>query len=413
MKPFFIILLSLGLCWSVPLKGQDVLSDSTSANTDSTSMRIDSVQNNETPSDSIPLLLNPTQNAETPEYVPTPKVKNYGTVTKIKRIEEYNPKETRTSLEKGNFGKPINYAKDSTHWKTGAFLGLDFSQGTLTNWAAGGDNFSMSLRLKGSIYANYSDGRNSWDNNIDMGLGFLKTSSQGIRKSDDKLEIYSKYSYRFSSKHWFLSVLLNFRSQFANGYNYPDDSTIISHFLAPGYVLGSVGISYEPNKHFSVLLSPVTSRFVIVNDQRLANEGAFGVDKAVYVEIDDGYRYMSQMGKKLSYELGAYMSMIYEQEILKNVKWKTRLELYSNYLENPKNIDIHWNSLLTCRVNKFISASLTTELIYDDNIKYITYAKNEDGSIKTNPDTGEKVILGNGPRIQFKELVGLGFAYEF
>ncbi len=420
-KTFFrVLLFSVSVLLSFSSKAQVLLPDSTSAPDDSINnmafpadtSQIHGIDTTMLPynQDTVPLLQQ-NQSIQEPSFIPKPNKENYGTVTEIKKLEEYNPKETLKTLKKGDFGNPVNLEKDSTRWKTGAFLGLDVNQGTLTNWAAGGDNFSLSLRIKGNIYANYSDGRNSWDNNIDMSLGFLKTSSQGIRKSDDKLEIYSKYSYRFS-KRWFFSVLLNFRSQFANGYNYPDDSSVVSHFLAPGNVLGSVGISYEPNKHFSVLLSPVTSRFVIVNDQRLANEGAFGVDKAIYVEVDDGYRYLVRAGKQLSYELGAYMSLLYDQEILKNINWKTRLELYSNYLENPQNIDIHWNSLLTFKVNKFISASLTTELIYDDNIKFITYAKNEDGSIQKDPETGEKVVVSSGPRIQFKELIGLGFAYE-
>lgn len=421
MRILFFITLSLGIFWTGLVQAQAVQSDSTSSVGDSTETTLPSDAYQNALGDSIPSaneqnnapVLQQSDNSEAPSFIPNPIPENYGTITEIKKHEEYNPKKTLTSLKKGDFGKPVNYAKDSTHWKTGAFFGLDVDQGTLTNWAAGGDNFSLSLRIKGNIYANYSDGRNSWDNNIDMSLGFLKSSSEGIRKSDDKLVVYSKYSYRFSSKDWFLSVLLNFRSQFANGFNYPDDSNVVSHFLAPGYVLGSVGISYEPNDHFSILLSPVTSRFVIVNDQRLANEGAFGMEKAVYKEIDEGYRYMVRPGKQMNYELGAYMSLIYKQKILKNVKWNTRLELYSNYLEDPKNVDIHWNSLVSCKVNEFISASLTTELIYDDDINYITYAKNENGSIKKDPITGKKVVLSSGPRIQFKELIGLGFAYEF
>ena len=431
MKIAWVIWVSIGLLAAASASGQVIPSDTNTNDTLVDSTRKDSfpdpsktsifpsedstVYPYSAPGDTLPSYTpeeDSTEQAEPPSFVPKRKKQNYGTVTEIKKQEEYNPKETLTSLKGGNFGKPIDYKKDSIKWKNGAFFGLDVNQGTLTNWAAGGDHFSLSLRAHGNIYANYSDGRNSWDNNLDMSLGFLKSSSQGMRKSDDKLELYSKYSYRFS-KRWFFSVLVNFKSQFANGYNYPDDSSVVSHFLAPGYVLGSVGLSYEPNDAFSVLLSPLTSRFVIVNDQELANDGAYGVDKAVYDTIDAEYRYMVTPGKRLNYELGAYMSLIYKKEILKNVVWNTRLELYANYLENPKNIDITWNSLLTCKVNKFISASLTTELIYDDNVKYITYAKNEDGSIKTDPFTGEKVILSKGPRIQFKELIGLGFAYEF
>lgn len=337
---------------------------------------------------------------------------NHGTITEIEKLNEYKPQEVLKELKKGNFGHPINIAKDTLHWKTGGLFAINLNQGSLTNWAAGGDNFSLSLGMAGNLFANYADEKNSWDNNINLSLGFLKTSSQGLRKSDDKIELYSKYGYRFS-KSWFYSVLVNFRSQFANGYNYPDDSTVISHFLAPAYVLGSIGLTYQPADYFSVFISPVTSRFVIVNDQELANQGAFGVDSARHVYLGNGYRYISQKGKRLKYELGSYVSFIFKKQIIQNVTWDTRLELYSNYLHDPQNIDIHWNSLFSCRVNQFISASLNTELIYDDDIQYITYAKNADGSIKTDPDTGEKVVLRKGARIQFKELIGLGFSFQF
>ncbi len=412
MKPLILsIFLGILTLAALPARGQGIHPDpapfvgdtSLPVDTSGVPLSDSSKYNMSNPSDTLPVL-HPDQQPEEKEH--------FGTVTEIKTREQYNPKKTITALQKGNFGKPVDYAKDSVHWKRGAFLGLDINQGTLTNWAAGGDHFSLALGVKADLYANYSDNRNSWDNNLNMGLGFLQTSSQGIRKSDDKLELYSKYGYRFS-KHWYYSVLVNVRTQFANGYNYPDDSTVISHFLAPGYALGSVGISYQPNDNFSIFMSPVTSRFVIVNDQRLANEGAFGAKEAVYDTTILGERYLVKPGKRINYELGAYLSIIYNKEIFKNINWKTRLELYSNYLDNPQNIDVHWNSLITFKVNKFISASVTTELIYDNDVKYITYVKNADGSIKQDPLTGEKIILDKSARIQFKELVGIGFAYTF
>jgi hypothetical protein len=98
---------------------------------------------------------------------------------------------------------------------------------------------------------------------------------------------------------------------------------------------------------------------------------------------------------------------------VKNVIWDSRLDLYSNYLRNPQNIDVYWTSLFTLKVNNFITASLDNELIYDDDVKFITYAKNADGSVKTDPVTGEQLVLKKTSRIQFKELIGLGFTLQF
>lgn len=342
---------------------------------------------------------------------PETKPSHFGTITEIKKVNDYNATEIVKKLEEGKFGHPVDLKKDSMHWKTGGIFSAAVSQGTQQNWAAGGDHSSFTLGTRGNLYANYADKRNNWDNNLDMAFGYLNTSSTGAQKSDDRINIYSKYGYRFSN-YWYYSAMISFRSQFANGYNYPDDSTIVSHFLAPAYVLASLGFNFKPANYFSVFMSPLTSRLVMVNSQGLANLGSFGVDSARYV-YHDSTRTLISPGKKVRYELGAFLSFHFNKDILKNINWATRLDLYSNYLHDSQNIDIYWTSLLTFRVNKFITANLDTELIYDDDVKFITYAKNANGSIKTDPDTGEKEILKKGPRLQFKELIGIGVAWQF
>lgn len=335
----------------------------------------------------------------------------FGTMTEIKKINDYNAADIVKELKKGKFGHPVDIEKDSLHWKTGGIFSAAISQGSRQNWAAGGDRSSLTLDTRGNLFANYADKRNNWDNNIDIAFGYLNTSGLGTQKSDDRINIYSKYGYRFS-KRWFYSAMISFRSQFANGYNYPDDSAIVSHFLAPAYVLASLGFNYKPADYFSVFMSPLTSRFVIVNSQGLADLGSFGVDSARYF-YHDSTRTLISHGRKMRYELGPFVSFQFNKDILQNVNWTSRLDLYSNYLHNPQNIDIYWSSLVTFRVNKFMTASLDTELIYDDDVKFITYAKNSDGSIKTDPDTGEQMILRRGPRLQFKELIGIGVAWQF
>lgn len=357
--------------------------------------------------------LNASQVAPAQNEVPQQaKPQVYGTYTEIKNTDTYDPANVVQTLNKGNYGHPVDTAKDSTFWKRGGLLAVNINQGSLQNWAAGGDRFSMSVGSIANLYANFAKGRHSWDNNADLAFGYLKTTSLGMRKSDDKINFFSKYGYRFS-KHWFYSAVISFSSQFANGYLYPDDSTVVSHFLAPAYVLGSLGFNYKPVDYFSVFLSPLTSRFVIVNDQRMADQGAYGVDTAHYIYLPGGARLMEQHGRKVQYELGAYISAQFNRAIMKNITWTTRLDLYSNYLHNPRNIDIYWTSLLALKVNKYVTASINTELIYDDDVKFITYATNQDGSVQKNPETGESIVLKRSARIQFKELIGVGFAYSF
>lgn len=313
--------------------------------------------------------------------------------------------------ESAKIGNPIDPDRDSVNWRCGGLLSLNLNQGSLTNWAAGGDNFSLAFGSLANVYLNYANGKNRWDNAADLAFGYISTSSLGMRKSDDKIDIYSKYGYQFATS-WFYSALVNFKSQFANGYLYPDDSTIVSHFMAPGYLIGSLGIDYQPNKDFSIFISPLSSRFTFVEDQTLANQGAYGVDSARYL-YQDSSRVLTSPGRKLLYQFGAYTSIQFNKDIMPHVNWMTRLDLYTDYLHQPQYVAVDWNSLLSLKVNKFISASLNTELIYDHNIRFITYAHNADGSIQVNSQTGQKVIQSEKAKVQFKELIGLGFAYKF
>lgn len=143
-------------------------------------------------------------------------------------------------------------------WKTGAILSFNLSQASLSNWAAGGDNFALSFNTYLHGHAFYKKEKNSWDNTVDINLGYLKTTSIGARKTDDRIDILSKYGYALNPK-LNLSGLFNFRSQFFKGYNYNSDGTKIysSNILAPAYVLVSAGIDYHPVKGLSIFVSPL------------------------------------------------------------------------------------------------------------------------------------------------------------
>src|ERR1700744_217168 len=164
-------------------------------------------------------------------------------------------------------------------WKTGGLISLAFNQAALSNWSAGGDKSALSLNALGNLYAFYTDGRRSWDNFLNLQYGIANTTSLGTRKTTDVIDLTSKYGYDLGKK-WFLTGLLDVRSQFAPGYNYPDATTkvLTSDFLAPAYFLLSLGMDYKPNNNFSVFLSPITARELVVSNDSLASVGAFGVD---------------------------------------------------------------------------------------------------------------------------------------
>lgn len=280
-------------------------------------------------------------------------------------------------------------------WKKGGTISLNLSQVSLTNWAAGGQN-SISANGLISLYATYKKDKSLWENYFDFGYGVLKQGKNGNWwKTDDKIDITSKYGYKAFSNLYY-AALVNFKTQFTEGFNYPDDSTKISNFLAPAYLVGAIGMDYKPNDNFTAFLAPITAKMTFVNDQTLANAGAFGVDPAEY----DGTGNLIKEGKKSRSEFGGYMRFFYKKDLMENINLQTKLDLFSNYLENPQNFDISWEVLISMKVNKFISATLSTHLLYDDDVD-IVVDEQADGT----------PILGK--RVQFKEVIGVGFTYKF
>jgi hypothetical protein len=257
-------------------------------------------------------------------------------------------------------------------WKIGGILSLNIAQGSLSNWAAGGEEFSLSANTYINAHAFYKKDKNSWDNNLDFNLGYLKTTTQGTRKVDDRFELLSKYGYALNSK-LNVSLLGDIRTQFFKGYTYPDATTKIysSDLFAPAYVLLSPGLDYKPTANLSIFMSPVTARWVIVKDTALST--LYGVDA----------------GKKSKFEFGAYVSINYAANLGKVVTYKSKLDFFSNYLHNPGNIDIYMTNLFTAKLSKVLSATYNLNLIYDDDVKQ--FGPNHDS-----------------PRLQLQSLFGLG-----
>ena len=272
-----------------------------------------------------------------------------------------------------------------TLWKFTGVTSLNFSQLSLTNWASGGSN-SISGNALVKLSPDYDNGTLQWDNDLLLGYGLNKQGNDPVRKSDDQIELSSKLGYR-ATKNWFYSALMNFKTQFTEGYDEEDEVNRpkISNLLAPGYLTLALGMDYKPNDQFSVLLAPVSGKITFVLDEELSEAGSFGLDP----------------GQKVRSEFGANIKAVYKNEILKNVILDTKLELFSNYFENPQWVDVNWDLLLTLKVNEYISASIMTQLIFDKDIEF---------DVDT---TGDGVYDSVESRVQFKELLGIGFAYNF
>lgn len=306
------------------------------------------------------------------------------------------------------FGQDITVPKD-TSWKKGGFISLNFTQVSLTAWAAGGQS-SISLNSVNNFFANYKKEKTTWDNNLDINFGFINPESEGFRKNEDRLELNSKYGTLAKGKFNY-SGLLNFRTQFAPGYSFPDDSTVISRFLAPGYLTIAVGMEYKPNDWFSLFLSPATGKFTFVMDDLLAAQGAFGVEKGVvaFDTTTSKLRVISN-GKSIRSEFGAYLRARLQKEVVKNVMVMSSLQLFNNYTDkiaqNRGNVDVNLDLAVNMKINKYMGISLSSSLIYDHDINIPYYKK-----VK-----GVKTIDASrvpSPQVQFKEVLGVGFSYKF
>lgn len=265
------------------------------------------------------------------------------------------------------------------NWKTKLETNLGFSQTALSNWAAGGEN-TLAANGLFNYFADYTKGKFTWNNYFGAAYGIIKQESfNDWRKADDKLAFTSKAGI-YAWKNWDYTALVDFKTQFAEGFKYPNDSVYISKLFAPAYLQASIGLNYKPADYFSLFLSPIGTRFTIVNDQRLSDEGQFGVTP----------------GEKMLFQAGASLNAMFKKDLFKNINLMSKLDLFSNYLKNPENIIVNWENLLQLKVNKYISTSIGAHLIYDDNI----VSKDKEG----NPI---------GPQIQLKEGFTVGFAYTF
>lgn len=288
-----------------------------------------------------------------------------------------------------------------SYWSKENKVGLDISQISFVNWNAGGNN-SISGLLKAQFIRTYTRENIHWKNELIMRYGINKQESQDVRKTDDQFAFNSTFGYqRDTVSNWFYAGKFNFRTQFANGYAYPNTDLAISAPFAPAYVFLGIGAEYSRKDiNFNLYLSPLTQKTTLVFDQRLADQGAFGVESAIYqYDIEGNVIGMIREGKNIRNETGILITNQWKTEIYQNINLEHRLSLYTDYINNFGNIDVEWQLQLEMTVNQYVKANIGTHIIYDDDIK----TKEE--------ENGEQVI--KGPKVQLKQLLGVGLTYSF
>ena len=282
-------------------------------------------------------------------------------------------------------------------WKIGGLLGINVSQSTFKDWAQGGIN-SIAFNGLTSITSHRKGKKSSLDITLDFAYDLQRLGKEKeFIKIDDKIEVSAKYGRKIA-KYWNYAAFANIRTQVSPGYEYPEDSIKSSDFFSPAYVIGALGIDFRPDIGFSAFAAPLTSKFTFVNSTLLADQGAYGVDPAEFDSLDN----MIKPGKNIRHEVGGYVRLVYKRHInkTKTILVLSKIDIFSNYLLKPENVDLNFELIINFKITKYISATISTQLIYDDDIK-----------INIDSD-GDGVNDHKGPRLQVKEVLGIGFSFK-
>ena len=302
-------------------------------------------------------------------------------------------------------------APKTTYWTNSLLNQINFGQTSLWNWAAGGyNNYTLAAAIDAN--ANYKKDKMIWNNRLQLDYGFLYSADKPIlQKTKDRIYFESKWGYETTVRHLSYSASFDFKTQFDDNYNYkaptdaifakyPDDpaaawreaakNNLKSGFLSPAYTNFGLGLLWTPKPWLSVNFSPLTADLVIVKNPVLRSTYGMelredGLDKT----IGDNY-------KMYRFGLGAQLKVDCKWVINDVFNYTTQLVLFSDYLHKPLNLRVNWDNKMFWKMTKFFALTLSTNLIYDENVKVKQVA----------PDV--KVAA-----VQFKEFLEFGFTYTF
>ena len=268
-------------------------------------------------------------------------------------------------------------------WTKEGTVSLLFNQSAFNDeWTGGGTS-----NIAGSLILNYKfdyvKDDVTWQNKLQVDYGLTKQNGDEFyRKTSDRLEYNSIAGKRLKESNWYYSLFMNFRTQIMKGYEYSEDPdtgeinrTETTHFLSPGYLQFGPGMLWKKNKDLYMNISPATGKLIFVDSDFTSRPGYVDGD---YFGVDEG--------KSTRLEFGASVSAYAKFDIIENVNMENMLNLYSNYLDTPKNVDIDYTMNLNMKINDYLSTNLIFQAIYDDN------------------------AVG---AFQIREVFGLGFNYGF
>jgi hypothetical protein len=283
------------------------------------------------------------------------------------------------------------------YWIYRAEASCLLNQASLTNWVKGGES-SVSMALDITGFADYNNKRLKLSSNnfARLKFGYIASGDYSPRKNLDLLETNSKFNRKAIGKFDFSSIML-FKTQIANGYTYSklksgkDTAVLVSSIMNPAILTIGLGLDYKPNKTTSINFSPLSYKGTFVPDTAKIDQTKYGIAK----------------DRRSLNEPGASLLITNEYKPFKNISITNRLQLFTNYIENPQNIDIDWELIGVATINWFTDVRFNFHLIYDDNTK--TAKLDSENKPELGPDGKPKKTS----RIQFKEMIGFSFAFRF
>lgn len=286
-------------------------------------------------------------------------------------------------------------ATDSAIWVIQGKFDVNFSQVFLSNWAAGGQS-TLSLITKFEYTWEHDRGPIGWDSEIHGAFGLLHRPEESVLlKTDDRFEMASKFGLK-ATPRGFATLMASFRTQFAAGYamvnGLPDRSQRTSKLMAPGYGVVAAGMDYKnPDRQLTLFLAPMTYKVTWVLDEYLSSIGAFGLD----------------LGERVRHELGGYLKLGWKTPVVENVDYAIRLDLFSNYLNKPENVDVYSDHTFSMKVNDYLTTTISATIIYDDDV---LLQKRE---AVFDPDGNLIQPAKIGPGVQLREVLSVGFSMKF
>ncbi|MBP4141253.1 DUF3078 domain-containing protein [Flavobacterium sp. I-SCBP12n] len=234
-------------------------------------------------------------------------------------------------------------------WTKKGNISILFNQSAYNKQWLGGGTSNIAGNLGINYDFNYKNGDVVWDNKFILAYGLSKIKGDAkTAKTDDRLELNSLWGKKASGE-WYYSMFFNFKTQMDTGLD--KEGVKISHFFSPAYFQFGPGILWKKNDNLSVNFSPATAKLIVVHPHFTELGPSFGV----------------LQGDSSRFEFGASVSGYYKLNLMTNVSIENRLNLYANYLDKPQNVDVDYQMNVVMKINKYLSANVAVQAIYDDN----------------------------------------------